>query len=83
MGVQMNIKSEEAYAIASELAGLEGVTMTQAVLDALRARKRELAKRDIIEEVMALARDTRARLSPEALALDHGEYLYDELGLPK
>ena len=83
MGVQMNIKSDEAYALATELAGQQGVSLTQAVLDALRARKRELAKRDVVEEVMALARDTRARLSPEALALDHGEYLYDELGLPK
>jgi hypothetical protein len=83
LGMQMNIKNDEAYAIASELAGLEGVSLTQAVLEALRARKRQLAKRDIVEEVMALARDTRARMSPEALALDHGEYLYDEFGLPK
>jgi antitoxin VapB len=83
MTAQMNIKNDEAYALASELAGLEGVSLTQAVLGALRARKREVSKRDIVEEVMALARDTRARMSPEALALDHGEYLYDELGLPK
>ena len=83
MGVQMNIKNAEAYALATELAEEAGVSLTQAVLDALRARKRELAKRDVVEEIMAMARDTRARLSPEALALDHGEYLYDELGLPK
>jgi antitoxin VapB len=83
MGMQMNIKNEEAYAIASELAGLEGVTLTQAVLDALRARKRELTKADKLERVMALCRDTAARLSPETLAIDHGELLYDELGLPK
>ena len=83
MGVQMNIKNAEAYALATELAEEAGVSLTQAVLDALRARKRELAKRDVVEEIMAMARDTRARLSPEALALDHGEYLYDEVGLPK
>ncbi len=83
MGVQLNIKSDEAYALATELAGKQGISLTQAVLEALRARQRELAKRDVVEEVMALARDTRARLSPEALALDHGEYLYDEMGMPK
>ena len=83
MGVQMNIKNAEAYALATELAEETGVSLTQAVLEALRARKRELVKRDVVEEIMAMARDTRARLSPEALALDHGEYLYDELGLPK
>jgi antitoxin VapB len=83
MGVQMNIKNAEATALAGELASLTGMSVTQVVLEALRARKWELSKRDVVEEVMALARDTRARLSPEALALDHGEYLYDELGLPK
>ena len=83
MGVQMNIKNEEALAIATELAKQEGVSLTQVVLEALRARKHELAKKDVVEEVLALARDTRARMSPEMLALDHGKYLYDEFGLPK
>ena len=83
MGMQMNIKNDEAYALATELAGKEKVSLTQAVLEALRARKRQLDKRDVVEEILALARDTRARMSPEALALDHGDYLYDEYGLPK
>ena len=83
MGVQMNIKNAEAYALATELAEQAGVSLTQAVLEALRARKRELSKEDVVAQVMALARDTRARLSPEMLALDHGEFLYDEFGLPK
>jgi len=83
MGAQMNIKSEEAYALASELASKAGVSLTQAVLDALRARKRELSRAAKLNEVMALCRDTAARMSPETLALDHGELLYDENGLPK
>ncbi len=83
MGVQMNIKNAEAFAIATELAQKEGVSLTQAVLDALRARKRELTKAEKLERVMALCRDTAARLSPETLAIDHGELLYDDLGLPK
>ena len=83
MGMQMNIKNDEAYALAIEIAGIEGVSLTQAVLEALRARKRELTKTDKLERVMALCRDTAARLSPETLAIDHGELLYDELGLPK
>lgn len=83
MGAQMNIKSDEAYALATELAGMEGVSLTQAVLDALRARKRALAKANKVEEVMAIARDMRSRMSAETLALDINEYLYDENGLPK
>ena len=79
----MNIKNAEAYALATELAEQAGVSMTQAVLEALRARKRELSKKDVVEEVMAIARDMRSRMSPELLALDIDEYLYDENGLPK
>lgn len=83
MGAQMNIKSEEAYALATELADLEGLTLTQAVLGALRARKRELTKAEKVERVMALCREAAARMSPEMRALDMDDYLYDEFGLPK
>lgn len=83
MGAQMNIKSDEAYALASKLAEIEGVSLTQVVLEALRARARELSKAKKVERVMALCRDTASRMSPEMLALDMDEFLYDEDGLPK
>lgn len=83
MGAQMNIKSDEAYALATEIAGRTGETLTQVVLEALRARQRELTKAEKLEQVMALCRDMRARMSPELLALDIEDYLYDEHGLPK
>lgn len=83
MGVQMNIKNAEAYAIAAELAELAGVSMTQVVLDALRKQQRELGREAKIAQVMALCRDTAARMSPKMRAIDHGEFLYDERGLPK
>jgi hypothetical protein len=83
MGAQMNIKSDEAYAIACELAEQAGTSLTQVVLDALRARQKELSKDKKIEEIMELCRDTAARMSPELLALDIDDYLYDEYGLPK
>ncbi len=83
MGAQMNIKSDEAYALATEIAGRTGETLTQVVLEALRARQRELTLADKLEAVMAICRDARSRMSPELLALDMDEYLYDERGLPK
>ena len=55
MGMQMNIKNDEAYALAIEIAGIEGVSLTQAVLEALRARKRELTKADKLARVVGLA----------------------------
>lgn len=83
MGAQMNIKNAEAYALATELAEQAGVSLTQAVLEALRARKRELSKAKKVEEIMEFCRETAAMMSPETLALDIDEYLYDENGLPK
>jgi len=83
MGVQMNIKNAEAAAIAAELAAITGTSVTQVVLEALRARQRELGAKAKLERAMAICRDSASRMSPETLALDMDEYLYDEFGLPK
>lgn len=85
MGAQLNIKSNEAYRLATELAVQERTSITQVVLEALRARRRNLdSEREAkLAEVMELCREARALMSPELLALDMDEYLYDELGLPK
>ena len=83
MGVQMNIKNAEAYEIASALAEKTGTSLTQVVLDALRAHKQELEKEDRFERAMAIIHDMRSRLSPEFLARDFDDELYDEFGLPK
>ena len=48
MGTQLNIKSEDAYRLASELAELTGENLTAAVTAALRERlDRERKARDI------------------------------------
>jgi antitoxin VapB len=83
MGAQMNIKNAEAYEIASQLAEKSGTSLTQIVLDALRAHKRELEKEDRFERAMEIIRDMHSRMSPELLALDIDDYLYDENGMPK
>lgn len=85
MGTQLNIKSEDAYRLASELAELTGENLTTAVTEALRERlERERKARDVedrVARVMAIARDIRARL-PASVTSDHS-WLYDEDGMPK
>ena len=83
MGAQMNIKSDEAYALATEIAGRTGETLTQVVLEALRARQRELTQSERFERALAICRDARSRMTPEFLALNPDDWLYDEFGLPK
>lgn len=84
MGAQMNIKSDEAYALASKIAQVEGISLTQAVIEALRLRERELSTAKKVAEIMEFCRETTAMMSPETLAFDIDKELYDEkAGLPK
>ena len=79
----MNIKSEEAYRLASKIAEAEGISLTQAVIEGLRMREREISKEVRFEKAMEICRQARALMSPETLALDIDDFLYDERGLPK
>jgi hypothetical protein len=83
MGAQMNIKNAEAAAIAGKLAALEGKTVTQVVLEALRARERELGQEAKLQRIMELCRDTAARMTNKISSQDIDALLYDEWGLPK
>ena len=85
MGTQLNIKGDDAYRLASELAELTGENLTMAVTAALRERlERERNSRDRqdrVDQVMAIAREIRAHL-PASASSDHN-WLYDEDGLAK
>ena len=82
MGVQMNIKNDEAYAIATELAKAAGISRTEIVLEALRAWKRERDSESIYARALEICRDTAPRLPATQLSLSHGDLLYDDHGLP-
>jgi antitoxin VapB len=86
--VSLNIKNPEAHRLARELSDLTGESLTEAVTLALRERlARMRSTEDQVnarkEALMAIGRDVASRLSPEVRAIDHGEILYDELGLPR
>ena len=89
MGMQLNIKSDEAHQLASRLAELTGESMTTVVTEALRARLAAEEKSHeadaMIRDVMALAAEIRAELDKaggEPLTSNH-DWLYDDVtGLP-
>jgi len=85
MGAQLNIKSEDAYRLASELAALTGESLTAAVTAALRERlERERRERDIetrLARLREITADIRRHMAPGASS-DHS-WLYDENGLPR
>jgi antitoxin VapB len=83
--MSLNIKNERTHALVRELATLRGVSQTEAVEEAVRARLNALiADQDRearFERLMAISRESGAILREgEPLSTD---FLYDERGLPK
>ena len=86
--MSLNISNAETCRLADELTRLTGETTTGAVTVALRERllERERRKRDasaLAQELHAIGQRCAALLAPGSAAVEHGELLYDERGLPK
>ena len=83
----MNIKNKETHRLARELAELTGETMTGAVTVALKERlEREKHERSIEEralELYAIGQRCASLLRDGPSAVEHGDFLYDERGLPR
>ena len=83
----LNIKNDETCRLAGELARLTGETMTGAITVALRqrlAREKRLRNADArVEALLAIGRRCAELLEPGPSAVEHGDLLYDDRGLPK
>lgn len=83
----LNSKNEETHRLAGELAQLTGETMTGAITVALRERlERERPQRSVeerVRELRAIGQRCASLLRDGPSAAEHGDYLYDERGLPK
>ena len=85
--MSLNIRSEETCRLAGELAHLTGETMTGAVAVAIRERlERERVQRSAdsrVQRLLAIGERCAATLDDGPSAVEHGDFLYDERGLPK
>jgi len=84
--VSLNIKDPEAHRLAEEIAEATGESMTRAVIGSLRERLERLHinRRDpeaLAADIRAIAK--RASTQVKRPYVDHGEFFYDEKGLPK
>jgi antitoxin VapB len=83
----LNLKSDEAYQLARELAERTGESMTKATVVALRERLERLksdSRGRRVERILAIGRDCAADLEEPFRSIDHGDLLYDEkTGLPR
>jgi antitoxin VapB len=81
--VSLNIKNEEAHALAVRVARATGESLTEAVTVALRERLARIEQPDdLAEELLALGRDCASRLKEPWRSADHADILYDDKGLP-
>lgn len=84
--MSLNIKNEDAHRLAREVASLTGESLTGAVTEALRERLERLRRErngSLAERLLAIGKDCAAHLKEPFRSLDHGEYLYDERGMPR
>ena len=83
----LNIKNEKTCRLAGELANLTGETMTGAITVALEERlERERHQRGTearLKRMRAIAGSCARLLRKGGPPTDHGDFLYDERGLPK
>jgi antitoxin VapB len=83
--MSLNIKNERTHALVRELATLRGVSQTEAVDEAVRARLAEFtAAADFqgrFDRTMAIAAEMAPGLREAGVTIST-DFLYDEAGLP-
>jgi antitoxin VapB len=84
--MSLNIKNEETSRLIHELAGLTGETLTGAVTSAVQERLDRLQgehKAGLAERLLKIGRESAPLFKEPYRSIEHGDLLYDELGLPK
>ncbi len=82
----MNIKNPETQRLVQELARLTGESQTRAITEAVRERINRVHRTrqaGLATRLVSIGQDCAARLKEPFRSVEHGELLYDELGLPR
>ena len=85
--MSLNIKNPEVHQLAAQLAELREVSVTRAVLDAVRhelaREKNRRRRRNLGDRLLAIGERCAARMGSGVSSADHAGLLYDERGLPR
>ena len=79
----LNIKNDETCVLARDLARLTGETMTGALRERLARERRRRDANALARELHAIGQRCASLLGPGPSAVEHGDLLYDEHGLPR
>ncbi len=84
--MSLNIKNPETHQLATELATLQGKSLTdavtQAVREALEREKRTQKKEGLVEDLLSIGRRCAPMIDSQVTSTTHGDLLYDETGMP-
>jgi antitoxin VapB len=84
--MSLNIKNQEAHALARQLAAITGESITSAVTESLRERLERLRRSPragMAERLMKIGAESAARLPDEFKNMNPDDLLFDEKGMPK
>lgn len=85
--MSLNIKNREAHNLAAELARLRNVSLTRAVLDAVRnellREQQQRRKLKLADQLIEIGKRCGARMKQRVRSADHATLLYDRRGLPR
>lgn len=84
--VSLNIKREDTYRLAQELARLTEESVTEAVTRAVQERLDRVRREQgmsLADRLVAIGEDSAAHLKEPYRSTDHADLLYDESGLPR
>lgn len=82
----LNLKNNETHQLAKELSALTGESMTAAVTVAVRERLeriRAARRSSLADRLLAIGKDCAPRIKEPFRSIEHGDLLYDDLGLPR
>jgi antitoxin VapB len=82
----LNLKNPETQHLVRELAQLTGESQTKAVTEAVRERLQHLQGErgdGLADRLLAIGQDCAPRLKEPFRFAEHGDLLYDDLGLPR
>ena len=82
----LSVKNPETEHLVRELARLTGESQTKAITEAVRERLRHLQAgrgEGLADRLLAIGQDCAPRLKEPFRSAEHGDLLYDDLGLPR
>jgi antitoxin VapB len=82
----LNIKNDETQKLARELARLTGESMTAAITEAVRERLERVRSEHgagLTDRLLKIGRECAEHLKEPFRSIDHGEFFYNEKGLPR